>query len=167
MHLFWHSVARDPFCVHDAGTCRGALVSDGNGLFPAGETVYHSQDGLGRRPKRTGALAAYNVDVKRAEGLIGLKVNKRRAQKRVGVAIAIAYFACFHDCGDGTTDERPPEALCDTAQRSFIAVVRGLVKCAEHLFAKGGKYDNIIGDGALIALPKERVFDEELWPHVR
>ena len=57
--------------------------------------------------------------------------------------------------------------MCDTAQRRFIAVVRGFVQSAEHPFAKSERYDNASGDGALIAVLEERVFDDELWPHVR
>ena len=166
MQLLWHSLARDLFCVDGAGTRRGALVSDRNCLCPAGEAVYHSQDGLGRRPERKGALAAYNVDVERAEGLVGWQVSKRRARERVGVAITIAHFACFRLCGDVTADARPPEALCDTAQRRLVAVVRGLVQCTEHVFTKGGGYNNASGNGALIAVLEKRVFDDELWPHV-
>ena len=45
--------------------------------------------------------------------------------------------------------------------------MRGLVKCAEHLFAKGGRYDNASEDWGLIAMLLERVFDDELWLHVR
>ena len=112
-------------------------------------------------------MAAYNVDVERAEGLIGWQVTKRRARERVGVSITITNFACLHECRDVSGDARPPEALCDTAQRRFIAVVRGLVQCAKHLFAKGGKYDNAIGDDALIAMLEEPVFDDELRAHVR
>ena len=166
VQLLWHSVARDPFCIYSAGTRRGALVSDGNGLCPAGEAVNHGQNGLWRWPKRARALAAYNVDVERAEGLIGWQMTKRRARKRVGVAITIVHFACLRECGDVTADARPPEALCDVAQRRFVAVVRGLVQCAEHVFTKDGRYNNASGDGALIAVLEERVFDDELWPHV-
>ena len=57
--------------------------------------------------------------------------------------------------------------MCNAAQRRFVAVVRGLVLCAEHLFAKGGRYDNASGDGALIAMLEERVINNELWPNVR
>ena len=112
------------------------------------------------------ALAAYNVDVERTEGLIGWQVTTRRAQERAGVAITIAHFACLRDCGDVTADARPPEALCNAAQRRLVAVVRGLGQCAEHVFAKGGRYDNASGDGTLIAMLEKRVFDDELLPHV-
>ena len=111
-------------------------------------------------------MAAYNVDVERAEGLIGLQMTKRRARKRVGVAITIAHFACLRECGDVTADARPPEALCNAAQHRFLAVVRGFVQCAEHVFAKVSRYNNTSGDGALIAVLEERVFDDELWQHV-
>ena len=80
VQLLWHPVACDPFCVDGSGTRRGALVSDGNGLCPAGEAVYHSQYGLVRQPERKRALAAYNVDIERAEGLIGWQVTKQRAR---------------------------------------------------------------------------------------
>ena len=78
------------------------------------------------------ALAAYNVDVERAEGLIGWQMTKRRARERVRVAITIAHLACLRECKDVTADARQPEALCDAAQRRIVAVVRGLVQCAEH-----------------------------------
>ena len=64
-------------------------------------------------------------------------------------------------------DARPPEALCNAAQRCIIAVVRWLVQCAEHIFAKGGRYDNASGDGALIAVIEEGIIDDELWQRVR
>ena len=93
-------------------------------------------------------------------------MTKRRARKRVGVAITIAHFACLRECGDVTADPRPPDELCDAAQRRFLTMMRVFVQCAEHVFAKGGRYNNAIGNGALIAVLEERVFDDELWPHV-
>ena len=80
VQLFWHSVARDSFCVDSAGTRRGAQFSNGNCLCLAGEAVYNNQDGLKGRPERKGALAAYNVDVERAEGLVNWQVTKWRAR---------------------------------------------------------------------------------------
>ena len=152
LQLLWHSVARDPFCVDGAGTRRGALVSDGNGLCPAREAVDYYQNSLGKWLQRERALAAYNFDEERAEGLIGWQMTKRRAWERVGVAITIAHFSCLRECGDVTADARPIEALCDAAQRHFVAMVRAFVQCAEHAFAKGGRYNNANGDGALIAV---------------
>ena len=93
VQLLRHSVARDPFCIDSAGTRRGALVSDGDGFCPAVKAVYQRQDRLRRRPEREGALAAYNVDVEPAEELVGWQMSKRRARKRIRVAITIANFA--------------------------------------------------------------------------
>ena len=112
-------------------------------------------------------MAAYNVDVERAEGLVGWQMSKWRAWKRVGIAITIAHFASLREFRDVTADARPPEALCNAAQHRFVAVVRGLVQCEEHLFANCGRDNNASGDGALIAMLEERVFDDELWPHIR
>ena len=112
-------------------------------------------------------MAAYNVDLERTEELIGWQMTKRRAGERVEVAITIAHFACLRECGDVTADAWPPEALCDTPQRRFVAVVCGLVQCAEHVLAKGGRYNNASRNGALIAMLEKRVFDDELWLHVR
>ena len=93
-------------------------------------------------------------------------MSKRRARKRIRVAITIAHIACLRKCRDVTADARPLEALCNAAQRRFVTVVRGFVQRAEHLFAKGGKDNNASGDDALIAMLEERVFDYELWPHI-
>ena len=93
VQLLRHSVAGDPFCIDSAGTRRGALLSDGDCFCPAAKAVYHRQDKLRRRPEREGALAAYNVDVERAEWLVGWQMLKRHARNRVGVAITVAHFA--------------------------------------------------------------------------
>ena len=50
---------------------------------------------------------------------------------------------------------------------SLVVVVRKLVECAEQFFANSGRYNNASGDGALIAVLEERVFDDELRPYVR
>ena len=46
-------------------------------------------------------------------------------------------------------------------------MVRGFVQCADYVLANCGRYNNANGDGALIAVLEERVFDDELWPHLR
>ena len=166
VHLLWHSVARDLFWADGAGTRRGAFGSNGDRLCPTGEAVDHYQNGLGRWTERERDLAAYNVDVERAVGLFGWQVTKHSAWKRVIVAIMIAFFACLCECKEVTADARPPEALCDAAQPRVVAMVRGFVLCAKHVFAKSGRYNNASGDGALIAVLEERVFDDELWLHV-
>ena len=77
----------------------------------------------------------------------------------------VAHFTRFNECGYVTADARPPEALCDAAQRCFIAVVRRLVQRAKHFYGKRGGHDNAGRDNALVAMLKERVFDCKLGPH--
>ena len=164
--LLRHSVAGNPFCIGSTGTRRVPLVSNVDGFCLAVKAVYHRQDRLIRRRERMGVLAGYSVVVELAEELIRWQMCKRRVRKRDKVAITIVHFVCFRECRDVTVDARPPEALCNAELRRFVAVVRGLVECVKHLFAKGSRDNNARGDGALITVLEERVFDDKLWPRV-
>ena len=111
-------------------------------------------------------MAAYYVDVERAEGLISRKVAQRRAWQRVGVAVAIEHFTRFHKRKCISAEVRPPKALCDAAQSRLIAVMCGFMSCAEDFFTKRSRYDNTRRNGAFVTVLEERVFHIKLRPFV-
>ena len=90
----------------------------------------------------------------------------RRARRRIRVLVAVADLARLDERRHVSADMLPPKALCDTAQRCQIAVMRRLMQRMKHFFATQGGNDDTRRDGALVAMLQERGFDDELTPRI-
>ena len=167
MQLLGDAVTCKPFCVHGANNCGGRWVDDWGCLSPACEPVNYSQNGLRRNAETKRALAADYIDVECSEWLVGWPVTEWHAGRQIGVAVSVARLTSFQECGDLTTNARPPQSLRYAPESGFVTVVCRFMYGTENFLSKHCGHDDSSGNSTLVNMLQEVLLDEELSPYIK